>query len=126
GRVQVRTRAIRLKFARKTSLAALRGEIAFVPEVQIDWYRSDQIDDDEVRLEGKFQRQVKYELKVVGKVRASDDATFSLERGAFPFELPAASPAVELTNLDGILERQSKQLVHLKMRDVEKIKLWVA
>lgn len=123
GRVQVRTRAIRLKFERKTTIQALRGAITFIPEVKIDWYGSDQIDDDEIRLEGKFEREVNYELRVVGHAYANDGSSYSVQRGTFPFTLPAATPAVEFANLSGVLERQSKQLVHLKMRDVEKIKL---
>lgn len=123
-RVTARPRAILLKFERPTRLRELRGAIAVTPEVELDWNRSDQVEDSLVKLVGRFERNVKYELRVTGSIRSSDADMF-VERGVFAFTLPASAPVVEFVHLGAVLERQSKQLVHLKMRDVEKVRLAV-
>ncbi len=89
-----RPRAIRLKFDQATYLWALRGAIAVIPDVDIDWHRSEQVDDSEVKLVGAFERDKKYELLVTGWI-PNNDRTAQVETGRFEFTLPASSPAVE-------------------------------
>ena len=119
-----RARAIKVTFELPTELADLRGAFLFSPEAEIDWDRSGQVGKDEVHLVGKFERDVEYTLRVIGTVHAKDREEV-LAHGAFPFTLPAVHAAVEFVNLESVLEWKSKQLVHLRMRDVEKIRLAV-
>src|SRR5262245_52389313 len=61
-----RPRALRLKFARATRAQDLRGAITFVPEVEIDWRKADNIGDDAVQIVGAFEREKAYELIITG------------------------------------------------------------
>jgi uncharacterized protein YfaS (alpha-2-macroglobulin family) len=117
--------AIRIKFDQKTELNDLRGAISFVPEAEVIWRRSSNKDENTVRLVGSFQRERDYELVITGPI-PSVDRTARVELGRHKFRLPAVAAELKFVNLGAVIERESKQLVHLEFCRLDKIKLSAA
>lgn len=96
-----------------------RGIISFFPPEDIDWYRSSIEEGNVINLEGEFTPGQTYRIKIPSESALVQDRQYAPSLNAFT--MPDYPPSIDFALKKTTIERDSRQMVHVKLRNVKEI-----
>ena len=111
---------VRLVFSQPVSLEALRPRLRLVPPVKIHWDKSSVSEAGVVTLRGAFKFGANYFVHL--------PENFTYNRRAYvksrnTFFLPDMLPKIEFVDHKSVIERDSRQLLQVRVRNLERVRL---
>ena len=107
---------VRIFFSQPVPLQVLRANLRLLPQVKIEWGRSEVSPAGVVTLRGKFKYGVGYMVTLPDNLVVQDK---TYVRTVGTFFLPHRPPKVEFVENKSVIERDSPQLLHVRSLNVK-------
>ncbi|MBI4871456.1 MAG: hypothetical protein HY814_07805, partial [Candidatus Riflebacteria bacterium] len=112
--------SLRIRFSLPTALADVTGALVCEPPVALAWSHAWQEDDFTIGVPAALTAKGSYRLRVTREL-VDRARSGRLAPGDTPFEWAGALTRLAFVEVGDLVERRSRQLVHVKLRGVERL-----
>ncbi|MFA5112629.1 MAG: hypothetical protein WC443_14550, partial [Desulfobaccales bacterium] len=110
---------VRLRFSQPLDPEVLRGNLRLLPRVKIDWDRSTTSPNGVLTLRGAFRYGAGYLVVLPEHLRVGNKTYLKTVNSFF---MPDRPPKVEFVGPQSVIERDSRQLLHVRAQNVNNLK----
>lgn len=110
---------VTVRFTAPVEFRVLRENLKVAPMVHLYWHSSRSVGGDGIRLAGPFKRGETYALSLPDGLALADGRKY--ERTIYQFTMPNLPPLIAFAGKETVIERDSRQLLHTQIRNLEEI-----
>jgi len=111
---------VKIHFSHPLFLGALKSDLRFLPRVKIDWSRTTMSQHGILTLQGKFRPGTGYLVTLPENYQL---AGRTYVRTVHSFRFPDRLPKVEYVEYKTVIERDSRQLLHVRVQNITNLLL---
>lgn len=110
---------VRIFFSQALDLDSLRSNLRLLPRVKIDWQRTTMSPEGVLTVRGAFRYATGYLITMPGTLRAGNKTYYQT---VHTFFMPDRPPKVEFVGQKNVIERDSRQLLHVRAQNVNNLR----
>ncbi|MFZ5449785.1 MAG: alpha-2-macroglobulin family protein [Thermodesulfobacteriota bacterium] len=110
---------VRVYFSQAPDLDVLRSNLRLLPRVKIDWQRTTMSPEGVLSLRGAFRYATGYLITIPPTLRVGN---ITYQQTVHSFFMPDRPPKVEFVGTQRVIERDSRQLLHVRAQNVNNLR----
>jgi uncharacterized protein YfaS (alpha-2-macroglobulin family) len=114
-----RQEEVKVYFSQPVSLGSLRGNLRLLPRIKLDWHRITMSPEGVLTLRGKFRYATGYLLSLPPTLHVGAK---TYVQTVHTFYMPDRPPKVEFLGKKFVIERDSRQLLHVRAQNVDNLR----
>jgi hypothetical protein len=110
---------VRVFFSQRLNIDSLRSNLRLLPRVKIDWERTTMSPEGVLTLRGPFRYATGYLITVPETLHVGNK---TYRQTVHTFFMPDRPPKVEFVGPQRVIERDSRQLLHVRAQNINNLK----